>query len=393
MSTIADKITNHPLLAKLQANPVVGRLFRPGPIRTFSGFLTAGILLFLVAPVVLSQFRLELLGKYLAFAIVASGIGLAWGRGGLLTLGQGIFFGMGAYAMAMFLKLSQTPAGQLPDFMQLYGEVDKLPGYWVPFQYAWFAIPMIVILPAFVAYLLGSMIFRRGVRGAYFAILSQALAAALAIFIVGQPGTTGGTNGITNLKNFFGYSLDDPANRRMVYFIIAGVLLGVVAITRQLMYSRYGELLVATRDAYQRVRFLGYNPARVLTAAFSVSAAMAGLGGAAFVSIVGAINPASIDVVPSIAFIIGVAVGGRSTLLGPVLGAIGVAWFGTAASEAYPDSWQYIQGGMFILVVAFLPGGLATLPMAFRAIKGKWDDRKPPEIPSMGSGAVQEASA
>lgn len=124
-------------------------------------------------------------------------------------------------------------------------------------------------------------------RGAYFAILSQALAAALAIFIVGQQGTTGGTNGITNLKNFFGYNLDDPVNRRMVYFIIAGVLLGVIAITRQLMFSRYGELLVATRDAYQRVRFLGYNPARVLTAAFAVSAAMAGLGGAAFVSIVG----------------------------------------------------------------------------------------------------------
>lgn len=393
MNATLDRIKNHPLLARLQANPYVGKIFRPGPIRTFTGFLVGGVLLFLIAPLVLSQFRLELLGKYLAFAIVASGIGLAWGRGGLLTLGQGIFFGMGAYAMAMHLKLSQTPSGQVPDFMQLYGEVDKLPGYWVPFQYSWFAIPAIVILPAFVAYLLGSMIFRRGVRGAYFAILSQALAAALAIFIVGQQGTTGGTNGITNLNNFFGYDLDDPVNRRMVYFIIAGVLLGVIAITRQLMYSRYGELLVATRDAYQRVRFLGYNPARVLTAAFAVSAAMAGLGGAAFVSIVGAINPASIDVVPSIAFIIGVAVGGRSTLLGPVLGAIGVAWFGTAASEAYPDSWQYIQGGMFILVVAFLPGGLATLPMAIRAIKGKWDDRKPPEIPSMGSGAIQEVSA
>ena len=353
---------------------------KPSPIRTIIGFGIAIVLLYLVAPALLSQFRLELLGKYLAWAIVAVGIGLAWGRGGLLTLGQGVFFGLGAYAMAMYLKLSETPDGQVPDFMKLYGSVDQLPAYWEPFRHWWFAIPAIVLVPAGLAYLLGAMIFRRGVRGAYFAILSQALAAALAIFIVGQQGTTGGTNGLTDLKNFFGYDLNDADNRKMVYFLIAGVLLASVALIRQLMYCRYGELLVATRDAHQRVRFLGYNPARVLTSAFAVSAGLAGLGGAAFVSIVGAINPASIGVVPSIAFIIGVAVGGRATLLGPVLGAIAVAWATTYASEALPSQWLYVQGGLLIIVVAFLPGGLATLPQALRSIKdrfGSSDDSKP----------------
>jgi urea transport system permease protein len=345
--------------------PAVPR--RPGLLRTALGFGGGAVLLLVVAPVALSSFRLDLLGKYLCFAIVAVGIGLAWGRGGMLTLGQGVFFGLGAYPMAMYLKLAQTPSGQLPDFMQLYGEATALPLWWQPFASPYVAVPAVVVLPMLVAFGLGSLVFRRRVRGAYFAILSQALAAALAILIVGQQGTTGGTNGLTDIRSFFGYDLDDPANRRMVYLITAACLLGVLSLSRQLSQSRYGELLVAVRDGEERVRFLGYDPALVKTIAYTVAAGMAGLAGALFVCVMQSINPASIDVVSSIAFVIGAAVGGRTSLLGPAIGAVAVAWANTTLSEQYPATWSYLQGGLFIVVVAFLPGGLASLPATLRA--------------------------
>ncbi|WP_232534180.1 urea ABC transporter permease subunit UrtC [Plantactinospora sp. KBS50] len=277
-----------------------------------------------------------------------------------------MFFGLGGYAMAMHLKLADAGPGNLPDFMQLYGQLDALPWWWRPFASPWFAVPATVVLPMLVALLLGTLVFRRRVRGAYFALLSQALAAALAIFLVGQQGTTGGTNGLTDFEGFFGYDLDDPVNQRMVYFVIAAALLALLALARQLIRSRYGELLVAVRDAEERVRFLGYNPANVKLMAYVVAAGMAGLAGALFVPAVGIINPALIGIVPSIEFVIGVAVGGRATLLGPVLGAVAVAWARTALSEQFPAAWTYLQGLLFVLVVAFLPGGLAALGHGLR---------------------------
>ena len=335
-------------------------LTKPSSSRTLIGFALGAVVLFAVAPAVLSQFRLDLLAKYLCFGIVGIGIGLAWGRGGLLTLGQGVFFGLGGYAMAMHLKLSVTPEGELPDFMQLYGQLDALPMWWTPFRSTAFTLLAVALLPMGVAYLLGLLVFRRRVRGAYFAILSQALAAALAILIIGQQATTGGTNGLTDIKTFFGNDLNDPVNRTMVYYIIAATVLVMLAIVRQLMHSRYGELLVAVRDSEERVRFLGYDPANVKVVAYVVAAGMAGIAGALFVCAVGAIYPALIGIVPSIQFVIGVAVGGRASLLGPVLGAVAVAWAQTSLSEQFPAFWTYFQGALFIVVVAFLPGGLSS---------------------------------
>jgi urea transport system permease protein len=306
--------------------PARSRFGAGTPLRAVAGFVVAAVVLFGLAPVVLGDFRLGLLAKYLCMAIVAVGIGLAWGRGGMLTLGQGVFFGLGGYAMAMHLKLAEAGAGNLPDFMQLYGQLDALPWWWRPFQNPAFALAATVLLPMLVAFLLGLLVFRRRVRGAYFAILSQALAAAMAIFLIGQQGTTGGTNGLTDIQSFFGYDLNDPVNQRMVYFIVAAALLAVLALAWQLMRSRYGELLVAVRDAEERVRFLGYDPANVKLVAYVVAAGMAGLAGALFVPAVGIISPALIGVVPSIEFVIGVAVGGRASLAGPALGAIAVAW-------------------------------------------------------------------
>lgn len=351
MTTLADP----PVTETPAARPGTSR-WRPA-----AGFAITAVLLFAVAPALLGDFRLSLLAKYLCFAIVAVGIGLAWGRGGMLTLGQGVFFGLGGYAMAMHLKLADAGPGNLPDFMLLYGQLDALPWWWRPFANPIVALLATVLLPMVVALLLGLLIFRRRVRGAYFAILSQALCAAFAILLIGQQGTTGGTNGLTDIQGFFGYDLNDPVNQRMVYFIVAAALLGVLGLAWQLMRSRYGELLVAVRDSEERVRFLGYDPANVKLVAYVVAAGMAGLAGALFVPAVGIISPALIGVVPSIEFVIGVAVGGRASLVGPALGAIAVAWARTALSEKLPSAWTYFEGLLFILPVVLLPGGIASL--------------------------------
>ncbi|MBF6128232.1 urea ABC transporter permease subunit UrtC [Nocardia brasiliensis] len=327
--------------------------------RVLGGFGIAAVLLFAVAPAVLSDFRLNLLAKFLCFAIVAVGIGLAWGRGGMLTLGQGVFFGLGAYLMAMHLQLADAArlGNEVPEFMEIAG-IRELPAFWRPFASAPVTLLAIAVLPALVAAMLGYGVFKRRVKGAYFAILSQALAAALAILLTGQQ-AIGGFTGLSDFRAFFGFKLSDPANRKMLFFIAAGTLLVVLALARQLMRSRYGELLIAVRDQEERVRFLGYDPANVKIVAYVVAAFFAGIAGALFTPIVGIISPADVGVVPSIALLIGVAIGGRTTLLGPVLGAIGVAWAQTALSEQFPSGWTYLQGVLFIVVIGFVPAGLA----------------------------------
>lgn len=353
-------------------------LLRPGRSRALAGFALAAVLLFAVAPLLLSPFRLSLLAKFLCLAMVAVGIGLAWGRGGLLTLGQGVYFGLGAYLMAMHLKLADAGPGGVPDFMSLYG-TGEVPWWWEPLRSPAATILLIPMVPALLAGLLGWAVFTRRVRGAYFAILSQALAAAFAILLIGQQQTTGGTNGLNGFRAFFGYDLTDPVNQRMLYLVAAGALLVMVLVARQLMVSRFGELLVAVRDGEDRVRFLGYDPAAVKTVAYVVAAVMAAVGGALFVPIVGIISPADVGVVPSIGFLVGVAIGGRATLLGPVLGSIAVSWAQTSISEQFPSGWIYFQGALFIGVVAFLPGGLASL---VRRRRRRVDDENDPPEPA-----------
>ncbi|MBO9556904.1 urea ABC transporter permease subunit UrtC, partial [Cellulomonas sp.] len=261
--------------------------------------------------------------------------------------------------------------GGVPDFMLLYGD-GVVPAWWEPLRDPVVTVLAILLLPAGVATLLGLAVFRRRVRGAYFAILSQALAAAFAILLVGQQKVTGGTNGLNGFRSFFGYDLADPVNKRMLYYVSAGVLLVMVAVVRLLMVSRFGELLVAVRDQENRVRFLGYDPANVKVVAYAVAACFAGVGGALFAPVVGIVSPADVGVIPSIGFLVGVAIGGRATLLGPVLGAIAVSWAQTGLSEQFPSFWTYFQGALFILVVAFLPDGLATLG-ALRRRRGAAD--------------------
>lgn len=361
--------------------------WRHGAVRTWGGIALAAVLLLGVAPAVLSDFRLNLLAKFLCLAMVAVGIGLAWGRGGMLVLGQGVFFGIGGYLMAMHMKLSDAGPGGVPDFMLLYGD-GVVPAWWEPLRSPVVTVLAILVLPAALATVLGLAVFRRRVRGAYFAILSQALAAAFAILLVGQQKVTGGTNGLNGFRSFFGYDLADPVNKRMLYYIAAGVLIAMVVAVGLLMRSRYGELLVAVRDQENRVRFLGYDPAVVKVVAYAVAAAFAAVGGALFAPVVGIISPADVGVVPSIALLVGVAIGGRATLLGPVLGSIAVSWAETSLSEQFPSFWTYFQGALFIVVVAFLPNGLATVGGVLRRRRGGGGD---PDAPTPGTPDAPDA--
>ena len=344
--------------AALPPGAAVEDAHNPWPGRV--AFAAGAIGLLVVAPGLLSDFWVNLMAKYLCYAIVAVGIGLAWGQGGMLTLGQGVFFGLGGYAMGMYLKLQAAGPGHLPDFMSWSG-VAHLPLIWQPFRSAWVALPAAVLVPMAVAAGLGLLVFRQRVRGPYFAILTQALAAAFVILLVGQQGFTGGTNGLTNITQLFGLDLTDPVNQKMLYLVTACALGAVFLLSRQLMASRYGRLLVAVRDGEDRVRFLGYNPTTVKVLAFSVSAGMAGLAGALFVPIVGIISPALLGVVPSIEMVIWVAVGGRSSLVGPIAGALLVNYAKSSLSDRFPSGWLYLEGALFVGVVAFAPMGIAGL--------------------------------
>lgn len=324
-----------------------------------AGFVAVGGLL-LAAPVLLDPFRLGLLAKYLCFAIVAVGIALAWGRGGMLVLGQGVFFGLGGYAMGMHLKLADAGPGQLPDFM-VWSGVTELPAIWAPFANPVFALAMVVVLPVSLATVLGLLVFRRRIRGAYFAILSQALAAAFVILLVGQQGLTGGTNGLTNFTTYFGFHRFNPTHQRGLYLLVVLVLGLSVVVAWQLMHSRFGKLLVAIRDGEDRVRFLGYDPATVKTVTYAVAAGLAGIAGALYVPVVGLFSPSLLGVIPSILMVIMVAFGGRHSLPGAVAGAVLVNYADTTLSESFADQWQYLFGALLVVVILWAPRGLAGL--------------------------------
>jgi urea transport system permease protein len=355
--------------------------FDSKPALNLIGIGALALALLVVAPVALDDFRLGNLGKYCCYAMVAVGIGLAWGRGGMLVLGQGMFFGLGAYVMAFHLKLEAAGPDAVPDFMMLYGD-GTMPAWWEPFRSGAFTVFMVVALPATVATLLGLAVFKRRIKGAYFAILSQALAVAFATLIISQIGVTGGFNGLSAFTSFFGYSLYDPINQRLIFFITAGLLVAMLLVAFQLYRSRFGELLIATRDAEERVRFLGHDPANIKLTAFVIAAVMAGIGGAMFVPIVGIVSPLDIDEVASIGLIAGVALGGRATLLGPAVGALAVGYAKTSLSESFPGSWTYFQGALFVLVILLLPGGLAQLPSYLARLRPTRKQKQVPALPA-----------
>jgi urea transport system permease protein len=353
--------------------------------RTYGPLIAIGLLalvLLVWAPSSLSAFRLGNLGKYCALALAAMGIGLAWGRGGMLVMGQGVFFGLGGYAMAMHMKLEAAGPGKVPDFMALYGD-GTMPSWWEPFRSGPFTVFAIVAVPAVVSFILGYAILKRRVKGAYFAILTQALAVAFATLLIATIKQTGGFNGLNTFTTFFGHNLYDPAVKKNLYLIAAALVILFLVILWQLYRSRYGELLIATRDAEERIRFLGYDPANIKLVAFVVAAVMASVGGAVFVPIAGIISPSNVDAPASILLIAGVALGGRSSLLGPVLGAIAVGYGRSALSEKFPTQWTYFQGALFIVVILLLPSGIASLWSKFRSLWPRFGSLWPRKVASV----------
>ena len=331
----------------------------------------------LFAPFYLSDFRLNLLAKFLAFAIVALGLDLIWGYTGILSLGHGIFFGLGAYCMAMYLKL-EAASGGLPDFM-VWSGITELPLYWAPFRHLWFALPMAVLMPVLLALFLGFFTFRNRIRGVYFTILTQALVIIAVTLLVGQQAYTGGTNGMTGFRTLLGFELASREMRWALYWITVAALVLAYLLCRRIVSGRLGNVLKAVRDGENRLRFLGYDPAAYKMFVFCVSAGLAGAAGVLFVLHVGIISPSMMGIVPSIEMVLWVAFGGRGTLIGAVVGALLVNASKSLLSETYPEFWSFLLGGLFIVVVVAMPKGLAGLVHSFRQFvtgrERRWPNR------------------
>ncbi|MFM2303096.1 MAG: hypothetical protein RLZZ135_503 [Cyanobacteriota bacterium] len=303
-------------------------------------------------------FRVGLLGRFMALGIAALGIDLIWGYTGLLSLGQGIFFALGGYAFAMFLLLQQLPPGQLPDFFSLNG-VTELPWFWQPFASLPFTIAAIILIPALVAAIVSYFVFRNRIRGVYFSILTQA---ALIIFFNtfnSQQKWINGTNGLkTDSATIFGLAASSIEVQWTFYLLSLFGLIGAYLLCRWLTNGRFGRLLVAIRDDEPRVRFSGYDPTGFKVLVFAIAAALAGISGALFTIQSGIITPRSMDVGASIEMVIWVAVGGRATLVGAIVGTILVNFAKSILSEQFAGVWLFFQGGLFLLVVTTLPDGI-----------------------------------
>ncbi|HEC60097.1 hypothetical protein LCGC14_1346470 [marine sediment metagenome] len=332
------------------------------------GLAILAILILIILPASLDLFRLNMVGKYLTYAFVAVSLVLLWGYGGILSLGQGVFFGLGGYCMAMFLKLEasdiestsiQSTPG-IPDFMD-WNQLTELPWFWVPFHSFSFTLFAVIAVPAIFAFIIGYSMFKRRVGGVYFAIITQVIAVIITVLIVGQQGYTGGINGITDLKTIHGWDIREDSAKYILYFINAFLLFGVILISRFILTSKFGRLLLAMRDKEDRVRFSGYDVSNFKIFIFCVSAVIAAIGGAMFTLQVGFMSPSFVGIVPSIEMVIYAAVGGRMSLIGVVYGTLLVNSGKTIFSETFPELWLFLMGGLFIAVVMFFPNGLAGI--------------------------------
>jgi len=329
-------------------------------------------LILVVLPLGLDIFRLNLMGKYLTYAFVAVGLVLCWGYGGILSLGQGVFFGLGGYCMAMFLKLeASTPEATkiqstpgIPDFMD-WNQLTALPWFWKPFHSLPFSLIAIIVVPTIFAYIIGVAMFKRRVGGVYFAIITQAFAAILTILIIGQQGYTGGVNGITDLRTLLGWDIRTDSAKYILYFVNGGLLIGCLLLAQFIRRCKLGRLLVAMRDQEDRVRFSGYDVANLKIFVFCLGAAMSAVGGAMFTLQVGFMSPSFVGIVPSIEMVIFCAVGGRLSIYGAVYGTLLVNLAKTTFSESLPELWLFAMGALFIGVVQGFPNGLAGLYQSY----------------------------
>lgn len=320
------------------------------------------LLLGATAPFIISTYELSLLGRFLALSILAMGIMLTWGEAGILSLGQGVFFGLGGYCLALHLKLEglNLANGDMPDFM-VWSGVSALPAFWYPFANPFFSLACVVIVPGFFAAAFSWLVFRRRVGGVYFALITQALALAFSTLLISQQAYTGGFNGLTDYSTMFGLSITTTGAAEVIYWVTFVLVVAVYFFLRWLLSSRYGMMLRATRDGENRVRFLGHDPVPYKVVAFSIAGMLAGIGGALFTLHAGVVSPALVGVVPSIEMVVWVAVGGRNILWGAIAGTLLVNFAKDQISSALPSLWLYGLGALFIIAVSFLPSGIAGM--------------------------------
>jgi urea transport system permease protein len=349
-----------------------------------------------------SDFTISVYGKYLCYAVLALGVNLLWGYTGLLSLGQALFFSLGGYSLGMHLMLKIGKLGQyksdLPDFMvflefpKRFPETGGLPPHWIPFKHLWFAALMIIVVPAMVSFVFGWLAFRSRIKGVYFSILSQALTYAAMLMFFRNDFTFGGNNGLTDFKFIVGYEINTPATKRVLYMCSAALLLAVYVLCRWLTLTKFGLIQRAIRDSENRVLFSGYATANFKLFVFVLSGVICGLGGALFVPQVGIINPSEMAPEKSLEAVVWCAVGGRSTLIGPILGAITVNAAKSYATRAFAEQWLYFLGGLFILVTLFMPKGIVGIPDQLRALKKKFQRTRPaePTVPLAANPVVEE---
>src|SRR6476619_6070864 len=354
------------------------------------GILVLAVFLVVILPLRLDVFRLNLVAKYLTYAFVALGLVICWGYGGILSLGQGVFFGLGGYCMRMFLKLEASSVANtkiqstpgIPDFMH-WNQITSLPLFWQPFHSLTLTILLIILVPGLFALIIGTAMFQRRVGGTYFAIITQAVAAILTILIVGQQGYTGGINGMTDLRTLKGWDIRPDHAKVMLYFFEVACLFGCIFIAQFIRHSKLGRILVAMREKEDRVRFSGYSVANFKIFAFCIAAMFAAIGGAMFALQVGFMSPSFVGIVPSIEMVIFAAVGGRHSLVGAVTGTLLVNFAKTSLSESFPQLWLFGLGALFIAVVLAFPNGLS----------GIWQDYVHPRIDHLLAARVKKPGA
>jgi urea transport system permease protein len=345
--------------------------------------IAMAVFLVIVMPVlnvagVIEDFTLNVWGKYLCYAIMAVSIDLLWGYTGLLCLGQALFFTLGGYMMGMHLMLMIGKLGSynsdLPDFLVFLGHT-KLPAIWQPFYSFPFAMLMVFLVPGILALIFGFLAFRSRIKGVYFSILTQALTYAAALLFFRNELLMGGNNGFTDFRTLLGANLREAPTQRILYIVSAILLVAVVAGCKWLTSTRFGLIQRAIRDSENRVLFSGYATANFKLFIFVLCAMIAAAAGALYVPQVGIINPGEMTTERSLEAVVWVALGGRGTLVGPVLGAVSVNALKSWATRAYPDMWLLILGGSFVLVVMFMPKGIIGIPAQVRALIAKMKNR------------------
>jgi urea transport system permease protein len=367
----------------MSKSPITGRI--NVVILIAAAFFLVGVMPTLNAYGLIEDFTLNLWGKYLCYGIMAVSIDLLWGYTGLLCLGQALFFTLGGYMMGMHLMLMIGKLGQyksdLPDFLVFLGH-SQLPAFWKPFYSFPFALAMIILVPSVIAYIFGYLAFRSRIKGVYFSILTQALTYGAALLFFRNELLLGGNNGFTDFRTLLGSDLRIASTQRWLYVATAVLLVAVVAVCKWLTHSRFGLIQRAIRDSENRVLFSGYATANYKLFIFVVSAIIAALAGALFVPQVGIINPSEMTTEKSLEAVVWVALGGRGTLVGPVVGAISVNALKSWASRAYPDLWPLILGGAFVLVVIFMPKGIVGIPGQIQGILARITRKKEVSQPS-----------